>query len=60
MQIFFLFGLLVGYIGGSYIPMDINPWIMFTLPVIFLISFAFMPETPQQLLRRGHIEVNNL
>lgn len=51
MNILCFLGVLLGYIGGSYIPYAVNPWVMLSLSVIFIVGFWFMPDTPQQLLR---------
>lgn len=59
MQIFCFLGVLIGYIGGSYLPYALNPWIMLSLPVIFAVGFWFMPDTPQQLLRDNRNDVSD-
>lgn len=58
MQIFFFSGVLLGYIGSSYLSYALNPWIMLALPVIFSVGFWFIPDTPQQLLRGNRIDVS--
>lgn len=45
-------GILIGFIGGSYIPFHINPYCMITVPIMFVVLFAFVPESPQYLLAR--------
>lgn len=60
MQTFYFTGVLLGFIGGSYIPFAVNPWIMLSLPVVYLVGFWFVPDTPQQLLRWRKFEVSAL
>lgn len=43
-------GILVGFIGGSYLPFNVNPLVMILLPIVFLLSFWWFPESPQYLL----------
>lgn len=49
-------GVLAGYIGGTYLDYATNPWVMLTVPLIFVCLFAFMPETPQYLLRNNRLK----
>lgn len=53
MQIFIVFGLLFDYCIGPYVPyiwLNIGAGI---IPIIFLVTFCWMPETPQFLLMVG-------
>ncbi|XP_055375650.1 facilitated trehalose transporter Tret1-like [Condylostylus longicornis] len=45
------FGLLVAYVLGCYVDYDIFPYILTIFPILFIILFAFLPETPPQLLK---------
>lgn len=51
-------GILLGYIGGTYLPYTKVPYVMMAFPVIFLCMFAFMPDSPQYFLRKGKPEVS--
>lgn len=52
-------GVLVGFIGGSYLPFNINPTVMIFIPVLFFVGFFKMPESPQFLLKKSRFEVEN-
>lgn len=56
-QINMYFGILCGFIGGSYLPFDLNPWVMLVVPFVFLVGFVFMPDSPQNLIRSNRFEV---
>lgn len=58
MIISFYVGVLSGFIGGTILPYDLSPLIMCAIPIIFVCTFVFMPETPQYLLKRNKIKVN--
>lgn len=60
MQIAGFSGILVGFIGGSYLPYAVNPVIMIFIPVVFLVGFFWFPESPQFLLKNNSIEVSSL
>lgn len=49
-------GILVGFIGGSYLPYNVNPLVMLAIPIVFLIGFVWMPESPQYLLKTNRVE----
>lgn len=46
----FNFGILWGFINSSFLPYDIVPYSLLSIPIIFLVTFAFLPNTPQYLL----------
>lgn len=43
-------GILLGYIAGAYLSYQTIPYVFAALPLIFLGTFIFFPETPQYLL----------
>ncbi|KAG4071943.1 hypothetical protein HA402_006104 [Bradysia odoriphaga] len=43
-------GILLGYTAGAFISYQIIPYVFIALPIIFLTTFIFFPETPQFLL----------
>lgn len=51
-------GVLIGYIIGSQLNYWQVPLINLTLPVIFLLCNLCFPNTPQELIRRGRLEVS--
>lgn len=53
-------GILVGFIGGSYLPYAVNPIVMIAFSVVFFIGFYSMPESPQFLLKTNRFEVSSL
>lgn len=50
-------GLLISFVVGTYVDYSLFPRIMIVLPFIFLISFYFLPETPQYLLQKDKVKV---
>ena len=54
---FFLFSINIGtllmFVAGSFMSYSVVPRIMISLPIIFALTFAFLPETPQYLLMNG-------
>lgn len=46
-------GILIGFVGGTYLDYAIVPYIMIVFPVIFFCAFILMPDTPQYLLKRN-------
>lgn len=53
------FGNLVVYILGEYVCYHATLWICLAVPLIHLLVFPAMPETPSYLLKSGKVEVNN-
>lgn len=49
-------GVLAGYVCGTYLDYYTNSWAMLSVPLVFLVLFAFMPETPQYLLRTKQLQ----
>lgn len=47
------FGTLLMFVAGNYLSYSLTPQLMIALPIIFALTFAFLPETPQHLLKRG-------
>ncbi|XP_030383938.1 facilitated trehalose transporter Tret1-like [Scaptodrosophila lebanonensis] len=46
-------GILSGYIIGTHVPYHIIPAIVIFIPLTYLISSLFIPETPQYLIKQG-------
>ena len=46
-------GTLLMFIAGSYLSYSLVPRIMISLPIVFALTFVFLPETPQHLLKHG-------
>lgn len=51
-------GVLLAYVGGAYLDYSVIPYVFISLPIIFLIIFGLLPNTPQYLLAAGRIEVS--
>lgn len=54
---FFIFsinlGTLLMFIAGSFLSYSVVQLVMISFPIIFALTFAFLPETPQHLLKCG-------
>lgn len=48
-------GILFGYILGRYFIYYTFPWIVIGLPIIFMLGFSFVPETPIWLMKHKRI-----
>ncbi|PSN54587.1 hypothetical protein C0J52_07385, partial [Blattella germanica] len=48
-------GNLCSYVIGSYVSYHKFAWIMLCFPLLFLISFMWMPETPTYLVKKGEL-----
>ncbi|XP_037957109.1 facilitated trehalose transporter Tret1-like [Teleopsis dalmanni] len=46
-------GILVGYILSSHLPYKVIPCVAVVLPILYLTTATWYPETPLHLLRRG-------
>lgn len=53
-------GILFGYILGAVVEYSYIPWICVVFPVIFMIVFVAIPNTPQYYLEKGNIQVSFL
>lgn len=53
-------GTLIGYILGASVEYEIIPCINVIIPIVFVVVFMMMPNTPQFYLRKGQIQVRNL
>nr|CAD7573511.1 unnamed protein product [Timema californicum] len=49
-------GVLFSFIVGSYVPYHIFNYVCFSVPVLYLTTFFFMPESPVYLMSQGRIE----
>lgn len=52
-------GTLMSFVAGAYIEYSLFPCIMIVFPLMFLIAFYFLPETPQYLLQLDKVEVSD-
>lgn len=59
LQTSFYLGVLSGYIGGTFMDYHVNPLVMATIPLLFLVIFWFIPSSPQHLLKNDQIKVIN-
>lgn len=50
-------GVLLGYVGGTYLAYTTVPYVMIAFPLLFICCFMFVPNTPQYLLGCGDLEV---
>lgn len=53
-------GILIGYIGGTYLDYKTVPYVMMSFPILFIFLFMFMPNTPQYYLKSHQIGVREL
>lgn len=53
----FNIGIMLGYAGGAFLDYNVEPFVMLSLPILFLCTFVFLPNSPQQLLRNNKTEV---
>ncbi|XP_058811704.1 facilitated trehalose transporter Tret1-like isoform X2 [Topomyia yanbarensis] len=53
-QTFITFGLLVDYTIGPYVSYTAFQWIQMVLPIVFIVAFSQMPETPQFFVSKGN------
>ncbi|XP_066156852.1 facilitated trehalose transporter Tret1-like [Euwallacea fornicatus] len=51
-----IFGILLINIVGSYLSIMVTAIVSSSLPLVTMVSFAFMPESPYYLLMRGNTE----
>lgn len=49
-------GVLLGFILGKYFIYFTLPWIILCFPIMFLIGFMFVPETPIWLMKHKKIK----
>lgn len=52
-------GILIAYILGPLLPYKIVPCVYVTVPIVFVIWFAFFPNTPQFHLKQGNFQVSH-
>lgn len=52
---FMNFGILLGFISGTFLSYFAVPLVSVTIPVLFLISVAILPDTPYSLIRRNKL-----
>lgn len=47
------FGTLLMFVAGNYLSYEVVPRVMISFPIAFALTFAFLVETPQHLLKNG-------
>lgn len=57
MQISFYGGIVLGYLAGTFLDYYTMPLVLIVLPVVFFAAFAWLPGTPQYLVKCGAIEM---
>lgn len=57
LTLWFNTGIMLGYIGGAFLDYEVEPYVMLSLPLLFLCTFVFLPNSPQNLLRNNKTEV---
>lgn len=50
-------GLLIMYILGASVPYNIVPYVLIVLPVVFLLGFTTIPDTPFHFMRQNKYQV---
>lgn len=46
-------GVLIAFTFGHFLSYIISPTLLLGVPIIFMLTFIFFPETPQFLMRNG-------
>ncbi|CAH0545998.1 unnamed protein product [Brassicogethes aeneus] len=54
-QVFYVFGLLMFNVLGSLVSLRMATYIAATIPLIQILTFSFMPESPYYLVMRGKV-----
>lgn len=49
-------GTLVCFIAGTYMSYHVTSYVLILLPILFLVCFIRLPETPQHLIKCNKIE----
>ncbi|XP_053674994.1 facilitated trehalose transporter Tret1-like [Anopheles nili] len=44
-------GVVIAYVAGAFLHYYVIPWVCITVPVFFLITFCFLPESPSYLAK---------
>lgn len=52
-------GILIMYILGDLFPYKTIPWILLAFPVLFLVCFSFIPDTPFYLMQQNNYTVKD-
>lgn len=50
-------GMLTSYVLGALLDYDQLPYVFIIIPIVYMINFIFLPNTPQYLVKRGEFEV---
>lgn len=58
MILFFNLGILLGYIAGKYLAFATVPKVMVLVPILFMLTFVGLPNTPQFLLQQSKVYVS--
>lgn len=50
--------MLVAFILGAIFDYEVISYLLLIVPIVFIIKFSFMPNTPQHWIRVGKLEVS--
>lgn len=50
-------GISIAYILGAYVDFHYIPYVCVPIPIVFAVSFIFLPNTPRYHIRKGDIQV---
>lgn len=50
-------GMLTAFILGAFLDYHLLPFIFIIIPIVYLMKFLLLPNTPHHLVRRGKFEV---
>lgn len=53
------FGILISFIAGYYLSFEMIPRIFIFVPIIFLVSLLFFPDTPFFFMKSSRPEVSH-
>lgn len=53
-------GMLFAFIVNAFVDYDVQPYIFIIIPIVYLIKFIVLPNTPQHLLRKNKFEVGDI
>lgn len=54
------FGILTAYGLGAWLQYNQIPYVFISIPIVYLINFALLPNTPHYLVKKGRIDVSRI
>lgn len=54
------FGALLAYGLGAYVPYEYSPYIYVSMPIVYLIVFGLLPNTPRYLVQKRKFSVSQM